>query len=217
MEDDKLAESLALFTRWEGESKFKAPETLEQAKEVLKNRNPTLYREKNVEAIKQRVDDYGIDKKGLTELTQRLVNAEITDLGEFDAAKLKAIHEIGEVGAENKWTVFFGEARKLLEKAKKNVTEQVKSDIKKIQEQMKSFKSGTNSYLSNVYNKNKSEAEKLEKEFNSISNGKQTGSPDKTSWGIIIPVSLAAVALIGIVAVVIVKRRKRNRIKGIVE
>jgi len=45
---------------------------------------------------------------------------------------------------------------------------------------MKNFKSGTNSYLSSVYKSNKSEAERLEKEFNSISNGKQIGSPKET-------------------------------------
>jgi hypothetical protein len=44
---------------------------------------------------------------------------------------------------------------------------------------MKSFKSGTNSYLNNVYKEHKVEAERLEKEFNSIS-GKQADSPNKT-------------------------------------
>jgi alcohol dehydrogenase YqhD (iron-dependent ADH family) len=66
---------------------------------VLKERNPDLYKKKNIEAIVQRIGDYGVDKKALSELTQQLVKGEITDLGEFDTARLKAIQEIGEVGA----------------------------------------------------------------------------------------------------------------------
>ena len=57
--------------------------------------------------------------------------------------------------------------------------------------------------------------DKLEKDLsNHLSQG-QTGSPNETPWGIIIPVSLVALSLIGIAAAIIV--RKRNKAKRIVE
>jgi hypothetical protein len=45
---------------------------------------------------------------------------------------------------------------------------------------MKDFKTGTNSYLSSVYQNNKSKADKLERDLANYSTAKQTGSPKKT-------------------------------------
>ena len=138
------------------------------------------------------------------------IDAEIKEFNESSAFMEQVIQEIGEVGAENKWTSLFNQAQAALQKAKKNVTEKVKKDIKTIQEQLKSFKSGTNAYLSSFYQKEKPRIDKLERDLSTYSNTSQTGSPNKTPWGVIIPVSLAVLAAIA-AAVVIVRRRKQAR------
>ena len=89
----------------------------------------------------------------------------------------------------------------------------MKNDLKTIQEQLKSFKAGTNSYLSSIYQDNKVKADKLESDLSKLSNTNQTGSPKETPWGKIIPISLAVVALIGFVAVAIVRKGKQRSIK----
>ncbi|CAG8628527.1 10265_t:CDS:1 [Paraglomus brasilianum] len=108
------------------------------------------------------------------------IDAEIKEFNESSAFMEQAIQEIGEVGAENKWTSLFNQAQAALQKAKKNVTEKVKKDIKTIHQQLKSFKSGTNTYLSKFYQKEKSKVDKLENDLVTYSNTSQTGSPNKT-------------------------------------
>ncbi|CAG8646946.1 6883_t:CDS:2, partial [Paraglomus occultum] len=78
----------------------------------------------------------------------------------------------------------------------------IKQDIKTVQEQLKSFKSGTNAYLSQLYQSDKPKFDKLERDLSSFSTSSQTGS-QKTPWGVIIPVSLVAVLIVAAAAVVI--------------
>src|SRR5438132_13692088 len=75
------------------------------------------------------------------------IDAEIKEFNESSAFMEQAIQEIGEVGAENKWTSLFNQAQAALQKAKKNVNEQVKKDIKNINQQLKSLKTRTNAYI----------------------------------------------------------------------
>ncbi|CAG8456721.1 27243_t:CDS:10 [Gigaspora margarita] len=96
-----------------------------------------------------------------------LIDNKITDANEVKRVKEKAIKAIGEAAEE------------IIQKSKKNLTEKIKKDIKTIQEQLKSFKSGANSYLMSFYQKDKPKIDKLEKDLaNSVAN--QTGSPQKT-------------------------------------
>jgi LPXTG-motif cell wall-anchored protein len=53
----------------------------------------------------------------------------------------------------------------------------------------------------------------LERDLANYSTAKQTGSPKKTPWGAIIPLSLVAVALVAGIAVVIVRKRKQQKIR----
>jgi len=152
----------------------------------------------------------------LDEETKKLINNEITDINQFKTAKEKAIKEIGELGAKSKWTSLFDQAEQIIQKSKKNFTEKIKKDIKVIQEQLKSFKSGANSYLTSFYQKDKAKIDKLEKDLASSSSTNQTGSPKETPWGIIIPVFLVAV-LAAAVAVVVIRRRKQIKDKKEIE
>jgi len=164
----------------EGEEEFKDEERRKKGEEELIKRNPQLYMDTIIDALQERINDNkGVGIKDLSEETKKLMRNEITDIEKFKELKDKAIKEIGELGAKSRWNSFFIQANALLTKAKQNVTKQIKEDIKKIQEQMKGFKAGTNSYLNSIYQQNKSKAEALEKEFNNISTN-QTGEPKET-------------------------------------
>jgi len=209
VEDNKLATGLRELTRMEGEKKYQGEEEIKRGEDELIKRNPELYRETIIAALKERMDDMKVKESDLDEETKKLINGEFNnDMTKFKTFKEKAIKEIGEAGAKSKWTSLFNQAQALLQKAKKNVTEKIKNDIKTVQEQLKSFKSGTNTYLSRLYQSDKPKFDKLERDLSTYSS--QTGSPNKTPWGVIIPVSLAVLAAIA-AAVVIVRRRKQAR------
>jgi len=140
--------------------------------------NPELYRETIIDALTKRIHDYGIGMNEVDDEVKKLIRGEITDVNQ-----IKAIKEIGTKGAESKWASLMRQAKELLEKVKKGVTEQVKSDLKTIQGQFKSLKEksgGANSYLTSFYQKDKDNIEKMERDLSSYSNKNQTSSPAKT-------------------------------------
>ncbi|CAG8759938.1 6496_t:CDS:2, partial [Racocetra persica] len=93
---------------------------------------------------------------------EQLINGEITDKDKFKIVKEQAVQEIGQK-----------------EEAKKSITEKLRKDIKLIKDQIKSFKSGANSYLTSFCNKEKERVEKLENSINTVLNQNQTGSEPK--------------------------------------
>jgi hypothetical protein len=219
MKDEQLEESMKLFILWEGEKGFESSETTPEIEKRLMTTNPRLYYEAVSSALMDRINEYGISMNEVDEEVKKVIQGEITDVDKVKEIKERAIKEIGVKGAKSKWSSLMSKAKKLLEKAKKGVTEQVKKDLKKIKDQMKSLKSrssGDNSYLTDFYQKDKANIEKLERDLSSYSNENQTDSPKEIPWGIIIPVSLVVVVLIGVVAVV-VRKRKQNRVKRIIE
>jgi len=210
MKDNELKEAMELFTRWEGESDFKEAETTPEMEKRLMANNPQLYCKTIVDAIKERIKDNELKEEELSEEVRNLIEGKITDPEKVKTAKEKAVKEIGDLGAKGKWTSLFNQAQALLKKAKRAVTEKVKEDIKAIQDQMKSLKTNSNTYLTSYYQNKKADVEKLEKDLASSLSSNQTGSPKKTPWGAIIPLSLVAVTLVAIVAVVVVRKRRKQ-------
>lgn len=213
LEDDKLKSSLEVLIKMEGETDYNDKQRREELEKELWKRNRSIYLETVMEALKKRMTDAEVELDKLSEKAKRVVEetnniiAEAREFEEFEAAKEEAIKEIGELGAKNKLTSLLSWGQTTIKAAQKNVTEKLKKDIKKIQEQIKSFKSGTNSYLSSLYQQEKSKIDRLDSDLSTYSS--QTGSPKKTPRGVIISVSLVAVVIVAVAAVVIVRRRKR--------
>ncbi|CAG8551669.1 3335_t:CDS:2 [Cetraspora pellucida] len=102
------------------------------------------------------------DVEELSTEVKQLINGEITNKDKFKIVKEQAVQEIGQK-----------------EEAKKSITEKLRKDIKLIKDQIKSFKSGANSYLTSFCNKEKERVEKLENSINTALNQNQTGSEPK--------------------------------------
>ncbi|CFW93463.1 Conserved protein of unknown function [endosymbiont DhMRE of Dentiscutata heterogama] len=210
VEDNKLKSGLEVAIRLEGEKEYDDEKTRKEIEEELWKRNPQLCRSTIVTSLKERLKDNNINADELSEEVKKLINGEITNEDKVKTIKEQAIKEIGQKGAERKWTTLFNKAKSLLEEAKKSITEKLKKDLKIIQEQIKSLGSETNSYLASFYSSNKGQVERLEKSISTVLNQNQTGSElTGTPWGIVIPVSLVVVAI----AVVIVLVRKRRQVK----
>ena len=218
MSDNEMAELMELFQRLEGENKVESlRDKSKSVEEKLMENNPDLYRQTVISSLLGRIKEYKINPDDLSEETRQLISGEIIQVEEIKESLEKAIKEIGEVAARSKWTSLFSQATALLAKVKGKVTEQVKNDLKTIQKQLNDFKAGTNSYLSSIYKDNKAKADRLEQDLSNISATSQTGSPKETPWGVIIPVSLVAIALVGVVATIIVRNRKQSKAKEAVE
>ncbi|CAG8644115.1 7776_t:CDS:2, partial [Scutellospora calospora] len=104
----------------------------------------------------------------------------------------------------------------ILQKSRKNITERVKKDIKIIQEQIKSFKSGANSYLTSFYQNDKSKIEKLEKDLENISTSNTTQSPKSGFFRprVMVPLALALVlvttlAIVNAFVVELLEKKKK--------
>ncbi|CAG8690408.1 13645_t:CDS:2, partial [Ambispora leptoticha] len=196
IDNNSLATAIKVATQLEGEKEYqKDTEKVKLAEEELIKKDPRLYMQTIVDAIKGRLEDAGIKvdvRYDLNNGDENVVSGEGIDeeikknykilldcqegkgkyigynfdgmeerLQDFQASKVKLIKKIGE-------------------QAKKKVTEKVKKDIKTLQEQFKSFKSGANAYLDSFYQKDKEKIDKLENDLvNSLSTN-QTDSPKKT-------------------------------------
>ncbi|CAG8767660.1 4167_t:CDS:2, partial [Ambispora leptoticha] len=164
IDNNSLATAIKVATQLEGEKEYqKDTEKVKLAEEELIKKDPRLYMQTIVDAIKDRLEDAGIKVDVRYDLKKgkgKYVGYNFDDMEErlqhFQASKVKLIKKIGEV------------------------TEKVKKDIKTIQEQLKSFKSGVNAYLDSFYQKDKAKIDKLENDLiNSLSTN-QTDSPNKT-------------------------------------
>ncbi|CAI2161443.1 10355_t:CDS:2 [Funneliformis geosporum] len=166
MEDEKLKESMTLFTR--------NVETTAQIEARLMRDKPELYRETIVGALMERMSDYRISPSQLDEETRKLLRA-----------------------------------KALLDKAKTKIDEHLRKDLKEVQNQLKNFKTGTNSYLTSAYKSNKSEGEKLESQINSFLETNNQEKERIAPWKIAVPICLALVATFAIV--VAIKRKKKQQ------
>ncbi|KLL05352.1 MAG: hypothetical protein MRERV_2c104 [Mycoplasmataceae bacterium RV_VA103A] len=211
VEDSKLKSGLEVAIRLEGEKEYDDEKTRKEIEEELWKRNPQFCRSAIITSLKERLKDNNISTDELSEEVKKLVNGEITNKDKVKTVKEQAIKEIGQKGAERKWTTLFNKAKSFLEEAKKSITEKLKKDLKIIQEQIKSLSSENNSYLASFYSSNKGQVETLEKSISTVLNQNQTGSePKAVPWGIIIPVSLVVVAIVAVI--VIVRKRRRGKI-----
>jgi len=86
----------------EGEAEFKDEAKIKVSEDELIKRNPQLYQQTVIEALKQRLNDNGISIDKLSEKSKQLINGEITDTDEVKKIKTQTIKEIGEVGAKSK-------------------------------------------------------------------------------------------------------------------
>jgi hypothetical protein len=88
----------------EGEEKFKDEERRKKGEEELIKRNPQLYINTIIDALKERINDNKeVSMNELSEETKKLMGNEITDIEKFKEQKEKAIKEIGELGAKSRW------------------------------------------------------------------------------------------------------------------
>jgi hypothetical protein len=73
-----------------------------ELKKRLKQEKPDLYKSIIAQALKERMDDYGLDLNDLDNKTQQIINGEITDVNEVETTSEEAVKEIGTKGAKNK-------------------------------------------------------------------------------------------------------------------
>jgi len=104
------------------------------------------------------------------------------------------------------------QAKELIENAKKNTVKHLKEELDKVKKGLYGFQSTTNIYQQSIYkDKEKDVKQMLEKlENHSFQNTTQPPKSDFFRPGVIIPLGLLVVAMIVGVAVVIVKKKRKQ-------
>ncbi|CAG8602356.1 492_t:CDS:2 [Ambispora gerdemannii] len=182
----------------------------EKKNELAKN-DPRGYGKMMAKVINEKIKEFKVEIDKLGQATKeklvKLQNGEFTSDIEVRQVEEKVSEKVSEEVANVELNGLLTEAQKILN----GVVNNLQSQLKKIKKDLYGIKFSTNPYQQKAYQQQESKVEKLLKNLESYS---QTQPPKSNFFRpeMVIPVSLAVI-LVTVVAIVVVKRKKRMKVK----
>ena len=217
---EELKGILQDISKYEGEEFYIArQDEVKEARNKLGSLNESKFRNDVVKELQDKLAANGIDESKLSEEERKKINqlksGEITDVNKISEAVNELSESANKEGTKSRLNELLAKAEALVKGTIKGSADYLKKQAKEVQEGLYSFVYGTNSYEKDAYQSNQ---EKITSALNKLENRSfcNTNQPDKSGFfrpEVIIPVSLAAVALIGITAAVIIRKRKQIKLK----
>ena len=217
---EELKGILQDISKYEGEEFYIArQDEVKEARNKLGSLNESKFRNDVVKELQDKLAANGIDESKLSEEERKKINqlksGEITDVNKISEAVNELSESANKEGTKSRLNELLAKAEALVKGTIKGSADYLKKQAKEVQEGLYSFVYGTNSYEKDAYQSNQ---EKITSALNKLENRsfRNTNQSDKSGFfrpEVIIPVSLAAVALIGITAAVIIRKRKQIKLK----